>query len=75
MKTILQTAAIILAVLCASGLAAAPRGKTKAQCRAELNHCLYQTCKTGGNVSEQADTACVNRCQKNAQSCMMGAKN
>ncbi len=64
-------AVVLIAVMLVSALAAAPRGgKTKAQCRAELNQCMYSVCKNKGSQ----DAACVDRCSKTAQSCMMGAK-
>ena len=68
--TIAIRAVVLIAVILVSALAAAPKTKTKAQCRAELNHCMYSVCKDKGNQ----DAACVDRCSKTAQSCMMGAK-
>ena len=64
-------AVVLIAIMLVSALAAAPRGtKTRAQCRAELNQCLYGTCKNKGSQ----DAACVDLCTKNGQACMMGAK-
>lgn len=72
-KPVVLTTILVALIFSASGLAAAPRGtKTRAQCKAELNHCLYQTCKTG--TSTAADTQCVNNCSRNGNACMMGAK-
>gem|GEM_PF-4683397 len=65
------SALVLIAAMLLPALSAAPRGgKTKAQCRAELNHCMYSVCKNKGSQ----DSACVDRCSKTAQSCMMGAR-